>query len=157
MDDTEVTGPARQPGRTGLRGTALTCAELLVVALFVYVLARIAEKMLIVVIPVGVAVLVSALLRPGVLWLRRHGVSPALATWITVLAVWTAFGLLVWLVTVRSTAEGPKLVTETTKTLSDLRDYLVNGPLHGAVFRDWKDEGRPGGANCSTALGMMAA
>jgi predicted PurR-regulated permease PerM len=130
VDDTEVTGPTRQPGRTGLRGVALTCAELLVVALFVYVLARIAEKMLIVVIPVGVAVLVSALLRPAVMWLRRHGVPPALATWITVLAVWTAFGLLVWLVTVRSTAEGPKLVSETTNTLSDLRDYLVNGPLH---------------------------
>jgi predicted PurR-regulated permease PerM len=128
----QVTGRDLGPraSRTGLRGVALTCAELLVVGLFVYVAARLAEKMLIVVIPIGVAVLVSALLRPAVLWLRRRGVPAALATWMIVLAVWTIFGLLVWLVTVRSTAEGPKLVSEATDTLNQLRDYLVNGPLH---------------------------
>ncbi|MDX6213636.1 MAG: putative heme transporter [Frankiales bacterium] len=130
MDEVDATDPGPVPTRTGLRGTALTCAELLVVGLFVYVVARLAERLLIVVVPFGVAVLVSALLRPAVLWLRRQGLPPALATWITVLAVWTLFGLLAWGVTVRSTAEMPKLITEATNTLGDLRDYLVNGPLH---------------------------
>jgi predicted PurR-regulated permease PerM len=130
VDDIEGTDPGPQPTRTGLRGAALTCAELLVVGLFVYVLLRLAERLLIVVVPVGVAVLVSALLRPAVLWLRRHGLPAALATWITVLAVWTLFGLVAWVMTVRSTAEVPKLISEATKTLGDLRDYLVNGPLH---------------------------
>jgi predicted PurR-regulated permease PerM len=122
--------PGPLPTRTGLRGVALTCAELLVVGVFVYIVARLAERLTIVVIPIGVAVLVSALLRPAVLWLRRHGLPPALATWITVLTVWTLFGLVVWGLTVRSTADVPKLISEATKTLGDLRDYLVNGPLH---------------------------
>ena len=130
MDDIEGTAPDVLPTRTGLRGTALTCAELLVVGVFVYILARLAEKLTIVVIPIGVAVLVAALLRPAVLWLRRHGLPPALATWLVVLAVWTVFGLVAWGVTVRSTAEVPKLISEATKTLGQLRDYLVNGPLH---------------------------
>jgi predicted PurR-regulated permease PerM len=130
VDEVDATDPGPLPTRTGLRGAALTCAELLVVGVFVYVVARLAERLLIVVIPVGVAVLVSALLRPAVLWLRRQGLPPALATWITVLAVWTLFGLLTWGVTVRSTADMPKLIAEATKTLGDLRDYLVNGPLH---------------------------
>jgi predicted PurR-regulated permease PerM len=116
--------------RTGLRGVAVTCAEVLVVALFVYVLARLAEKLTIVVIPFGIAVLVSALLRPLAMWLRRRGLSPALATWVTVLAVWTVFGLVAWGVAVRSTADVPKLISEATSTLGKLRDYLVNGPLH---------------------------
>ncbi len=130
MDDVEGADRGPLPSRTGLRGVALTCAELLVVAVFLYVLARLAEKLILVVIPFGVAVLVSALLRPAVLWLRRHGLPPALATWITVLAVWTLFGLVAWGVTARSAAEVPKLVSEATNTLTDLRDYLVNGPLH---------------------------
>jgi predicted PurR-regulated permease PerM len=129
-DQVEGTEPGPQPARAGLRGTALTCAELLVVGVFVYVLFRLAERLMIVVIPFGVAVLVSALLRPAVLWLRRQGLPPALATWITVLTVWVAFGLVAWGVTVRSTADVPKLISEATKTLGDLRDYLVNGPLH---------------------------
>jgi putative heme transporter len=128
----QVTGKdlGPRPSRTGLRGTALTCAELLVVGLFVYVAARLAEKLLIVVVPVGVAVLVSALLRPMVIWLRRRGVSPALATWGTVLIVWIIFGLAVWGITVQSTSEVPKLIDETTKTLDQLRDYLTKGPFH---------------------------
>lgn len=130
MDDIEATDPGPQPTRTGLRGAALTCAELLVVAVFVYVVAKLAERLTIVVIPVGVAVLVSALLRPTVLWLRRRGLPPAFATWLTVLLVWMLFGLLGWLLTVRATADVPKLISEASKTLSDLRNYLVNGPLH---------------------------
>jgi putative heme transporter len=130
VEDSSGTGLGPLPTRTGLRGTAVTCAELLVVALFVYLLARLAERLTIVVIPFGVAVLVSALLRPAVLWLRRHGLPPALATWITVLAVWTLFGLMVWGVTERSTSDVPKLISETNNTLGQLRDYLVNGPLH---------------------------
>ncbi|MDX6227930.1 MAG: putative heme transporter [Frankiales bacterium] len=130
MDEVDGTDPGPLPLRTGLRGAALTCAELLVVGVFVYIVFRLAERLMIVVVPVGVALLVSALLRPAVLWLRRQGLPSALATWITVLAVWTLFGLLAWGVTVRSTAEVPKLIAEATKTLTDLRDYLVNGPLH---------------------------
>lgn len=128
----QVTGKdlGPRPTRTGLRGAALTCAELLVVILFLYVAARAVEKLLIVVVPVGVAVLVSALLRPMVMWLRRRGVSPVLATWGTVLIVWTIFGLAIWGVTVQSTSEVPKLIAEATNTLDKLRDYLTRGPFH---------------------------
>jgi predicted PurR-regulated permease PerM len=97
-----------------------------VVNYFVQVVARLAF----VVLPVAIALLLTALLFPLTRSLRNAGMRPIYATWLTMLvalAVLTGTG---WLVGARASEEFPNLVSQIQETARAVQEWLITGPLH---------------------------
>jgi predicted PurR-regulated permease PerM len=104
--------------------------RLLLLGAALYVVARVAEVLYIVVVPCAAALLLTALLEPAVRRLRRMGLPSLAATWCTLLAaaaVLTGVGLLV---SDRVSADYPELVTETKHTTQQVESWLAGPPFH---------------------------
>jgi predicted PurR-regulated permease PerM len=104
--------------------------RLLTVGLLIYVAARIASALRIVVLPCVIALLLTALLQPLCGWLRRRRLPNMLATWcslIVALAVIVGVGTLIG---VRISAEYPTLLSELTHTGHRLQGWLAGPPFH---------------------------
>jgi predicted PurR-regulated permease PerM len=104
--------------------------RLLVLGALLYVLARIASALRIVVLPCVVALLLTALLQPMRGWLMRRGLPNMLASWcalITAIAVIAGLGTLIG---VRTSAEYPTLLNELTHTGHQLQSWLAGPPFH---------------------------
>lgn len=113
-----------------LRRAAGWSWRLLAIGLLIYVLARLAGVLRIVVLPCIVALLLTALLQPLASRLKRHGMSALLATWcslILTIAVIAGLGTLIY---VRTTAEYSTLVSELTHTGHQLQHWLAGPPFH---------------------------
>ncbi|MBO4274902.1 AI-2E family transporter, partial [Microbispora triticiradicis] len=83
-----------------------------------------------VVLPVAVALLLTALLYPLTRRLREAGLRPIYATWITMLlglAVIVGIGILIG---TRANEEFPRLVAQIQLTARNLQNWLLHGPLH---------------------------
>lgn len=117
--------------RTGgtLRRVATTCLYLLVIAATLWLLGQVVTRLMIVVAPVAVALLVAALLSPGVAWLVRHRVPKALATTIVLLLGIGALVALVWFMVATLVAGLPDLATQLDESYRQLRSWLTDGPL----------------------------
>ncbi|MGV0635721.1 AI-2E family transporter [Mycolicibacillus trivialis] len=78
----------------------------------------------------AVALLLSALLLPGVDWLDRHGVHRGLAVFLLLASGLAAIsGILAFVIS--QFIEGvPGLVVQVTQVVDSSRAWLVNGPLH---------------------------
>jgi predicted PurR-regulated permease PerM len=107
----------------------MTCLYLLVVAATLWVLGQVVARLMIVVAPVAVAVLVAALLSPGVSLLARHRVPKGLATAIVLLVGIAAIVGLVWFVVATLVAGLPELATQLDGSYQQLRSWLTDGPL----------------------------
>lgn len=104
--------------------------RLLLLAIVLYVAARVAARLYVVVVPCAAAILLTALLQPLTARLRRAGLGPLAATWCTLLL---AIGLLagaVVLVTARVRAEYPNLVTQVKHTTAQVQSWLAGPPFH---------------------------
>ncbi|WP_020520672.1 AI-2E family transporter [Catelliglobosispora koreensis] len=87
-------------------------------------------RLSIVIIPLTIAMLLTALLSPAVGWLRRARVHPSLATTIVVIGGIAAIVGTLTLV-VNSFVEGlPELTTKAEAGLTEVQNWLRNGPLH---------------------------
>lgn len=117
-----------QSGGT-LRRVAMTCLYVLIIAATVWVLGRVVTRLMIVVAPVAVALLVAALLAPGVALLVRHGMRRGLAATIVLLAGIAAFGGLVWFMVVTLVSGLPDLGAQLDESYLQLRSWLTDGPL----------------------------
>ena len=146
-----------------LRRTALTCLYLLILAATLWVLGQVVSRLMIVVAPVAVALLVAALLSPGVSLLARHRVPKGLATTIVLLVGIAAIVGLVWFMVATLVAGLPDLSTQLTESYRQLRDWLTNGPLGLtgtqldsmlAEVQDWFTRNRS--AIASGALGAVS-
>jgi predicted PurR-regulated permease PerM len=104
--------------------------RLLVVGLLIYVLARIASALRVVVIPCVVALLLTALLQPLCAWLIRRRLPNLLATWCAMIAAIAVIAGLGTLIAVRTSAEYPTLLTELTHTGHQLQSWLAGPPFH---------------------------
>lgn len=105
-------------------------ACLILVGVVVYFFAQIIARISFVALPVAIAFLLSALLFPLTRGLRNTGMRPIYATWLTMLvalAVLTGIG---WLVGARASEEFPRLSEQITQTVTEVRDWLINGPWH---------------------------
>jgi len=127
-----ATGP--RPRREQVPGWLQTLAgwswRLLAVGLLIYVLARIASALRIVVLPCVVALLLTALLQPLCAWLRRRRFPNMLATWCALIAAIAAIAGLSTLIGVRTSAEYPTLLKEMTHTGHQLQNWLAGPPFH---------------------------
>jgi predicted PurR-regulated permease PerM len=104
--------------------------RLLVIGLLVYVAARIASALRIVVLPCVIALLLTAMLQPLCGWLKRRKFPGLLATWcalILTIAVIAGLGTLIY---VRTSAEYPTLLSELTHTGHQLQRWLAGAPFH---------------------------
>jgi predicted PurR-regulated permease PerM len=122
--------PRRQQVPRWLQTLAGWSWRLLIVGLLIYVVARLASALRIVVLPCVIALLLTALLQPLCGWLRRRGVPNMLATWcslILALAVIAGLGLLIG---ERISAEYPTLLSELTHTGHRLQGWLAGPPFH---------------------------
>jgi predicted PurR-regulated permease PerM len=129
------TDPAEAPrDRDGvpqwLRTGAGYSWRLLLLAVVLYLLARIGAVLYIVVVPCTAALLLTALLQPLAARLRHHGWGPMAATWTTLLgAIFVLAGVGV-LVTNRVQAEYPSLVTQVKHTSNQVQSWLAGPPFH---------------------------
>src|SRR5947209_11551533 len=115
----------------GLRAAAAWTWRMVAVAGGIYLLLLLLAQFKVLVVPVLVALLVAAFLRPlEQLGERRLGLRPALASLLTLLFVLLVFAGLVGLVGQQVSTGFPSLQQQSTKGLSDLRDSLASSPLH---------------------------
>ena len=133
---TEAARQGRAPGAEGagvprwLQTGAAWSWRLLLLAIAVYIVARVAAVLYIVVVPCAAAILLTALLQPLAGRLRRAGLGPLGATWCTLLLAVAALAGAVFLVTSRVRAEYPTLVTQFKHTTADIQSWLAGPPFH---------------------------
>src|ERR1019366_2048879 len=101
--------------------------RLLLLAVALYLIARILGVLYIVVLPCIAALLLTALLQPLTARLRRAGLPGLAATWATLLIAAAVLGGLVLLVTNRVSADYPTLVAEAKHTTTQV-ESLLSGP-----------------------------
>jgi predicted PurR-regulated permease PerM len=104
--------------------------RLLLVGLLIYVSARIASTLRLVVLPCVAALLLTALLQPLTARLKRAGVPAILATWCALLAAVAVIAGLGTLIGVQASAEYPTLVKDVTHSGHQLQSWLAGPPFH---------------------------
>jgi predicted PurR-regulated permease PerM len=109
---------------------AAWCVCLILVGVVVYFFALIIARLTFVALPVAIALLLTALLFPLTNNLRRAGMRPIYATWITMLVALAVLVGTGWLVGARATEEFPGLVSQVQATAREVQDWLITGPLH---------------------------
>jgi putative heme transporter len=114
----------------GLRVATAYSWRLLVVAAAIGVAVWLVIQLKLLVVPLLIAILVSALLSPGLRWLLRHRVPKWLSIVICLLATIAIVGGLLWLAIWQITQQWDSVQERTVAAVDDLRSYLVTGPLH---------------------------
>lgn len=109
---------------------ALWCLCVIVIGLFVYFLGKTAKKLELVVIPLLVALLLTALLQPVVSRLRRWGVGRGLSATLAVLLAIAVLGGVGVFVVNRANAGYQDLVDQIDTLVTKIQHWLQTGPLH---------------------------
>ena len=104
--------------------------RLLLLGTLIYVLARIAAILYLVVVPCAAALLLTALLHPLEARLRRRGLRPLAATWCTLLGAIIVLAGAAALATARVQAEYPALVAQVHHTTGQVQSWLAGAPFH---------------------------
>ncbi|WP_093262401.1 AI-2E family transporter [Thermostaphylospora chromogena] len=115
---------------------------LILLGVVVYYFAQILATLRFVVLPVAIALLLTALMFPLTHRLRNAGVRPIWATWITMLV---AFAVLVgtgWIIGIRANEEFPRLAEQVQRSVGDVQRWLTTGPLQlqESQLSAWADE-----------------
>lgn len=112
-----------------LRVSAALSWRLLVICGALYVLGVVASQLHIVLIPVAIALLLSALIAPAVNRLTTWGVPRALSTVVVLIGGIAVVGGVLTAVINAFIAGFPELRTQLVASLNRIRDWLVHGPL----------------------------
>lgn len=114
----------------GLRVAAESTWRLLLLGAALYVVFRVITTLRIVALAFMAALLIAALLQPTVAWLRRLGLPRALAAALTFLSGLVGIGLVGWFVVWQVTTNLGSVTSRVQQGVDQLRDWLVQGPLH---------------------------
>ncbi|MGP6171003.1 AI-2E family transporter [Microbacterium sp. A196] len=95
------------------------------------------------VIPLLVGILITALLWPAFEWMLRHRVPRWLAIVVSLLSTIAIVVGLMWLVGWQVSREWPEVQARTVTAVEGLRAYLIDGPLHltDSQIQDYLDQG----------------
>jgi len=104
--------------------------RLLLLAIVLYVAARVAALLYLVVVPCAAAILLTALLQPASARLRRAGMRPLAATWCTLALAIVLLAGAVAIVTARVRVEYPNLVNQVKHTTAQVQSWLAGPPFH---------------------------
>jgi predicted PurR-regulated permease PerM len=114
----------------GLRISAALAWRLIVVAAALYVVGWVIGRLSVVVIPLGIALLLSALLAPAVQKLVAVRFPRGLATAIVLIAGLAVLGGLLTFVVTQFSSGLPQLQKQLNESLNQIKDWLINGPAH---------------------------
>jgi predicted PurR-regulated permease PerM len=109
----------------GVRVSAAWAWRLLVLAAAAYGLFIVIGMLKLVLIPVGIALLLAALLSPAAAWLRARGVPNSLAVVMVMIAGLAAVGGVLTIVIQSVIAALPDLTTQVQAGINQIRDWLV--------------------------------
>jgi predicted PurR-regulated permease PerM len=104
--------------------------RLLIIGILIYAAFRIASILRLVILPCVAALLLTALLQPLKLRLRRSGLPALAATWCTLLAALAVLAGAATLAVTQTSANYPTLVTDVGDTTNDLQRWLAGPPFH---------------------------
>ena len=113
--------------RLGVLGIRSLQLLLVIVLAAVAVFALVQLKL--VVIPLLIALILAAALSPVILFLRARGLSPIIATWITLVAGIVVFGGLVTLIVFAVRGQWDELATSASQGIDKLHEFVENGPI----------------------------
>jgi predicted PurR-regulated permease PerM len=127
--------PARTPPELSRVPSWLATAaawswRLLLLALALYLIARLLGIIYIVVVPCIAALLLTAILQPLTSRLRRAGLPNMAATWLTLFIAAAVVGGLATLVANRVSADYPTLLDEAKHTTAQVQSWLAGPPFH---------------------------
>lgn len=125
----------KTPRQPEYPGPALTTAaayawRVLVVGALGYFVLRLLSHLMTAVVPFVVALLVTALLRPVLVFLRRRGVPRLLATVLAVLSAVIVLGGLITVVILGAANQAPQLGDEINRLIPHVKSRLETGPFH---------------------------
>ena len=114
----------------GLRVTTAYAWRFVVIAVAAGILIWLVIQLKLLVVPLLVAILVTALLWPVFTWMLRHRVPRWAAIVVSVIGTIAVVGGLLWLAIWQITREWPSVRTRTLESVEQFRQYLIDGPLH---------------------------
>ena len=126
----DVTGEVERSLPLGLRVASAYSWRFLVIAGSIGVLIWLVIQFKILVIPLLVAILLTALLWPAVNALLRAHLPRWLAIVLTLLGTAIVVGGLLWLAVWQITQQWSDVQTRTVAAVDQLRQFLIQGPLH---------------------------
>jgi putative heme transporter len=113
-----------------VRKAAAWAWRLLLLGVALVAVLLVVKRLEVVFVPVALALLLSALLLPGVDWLDRHGVHRGLAVFLLLLTGLAAIGGILAFVVSQFIDGLPALVSQVTRLIDSTRKWLVEGPAH---------------------------
>ena len=114
----------------GLRLATAYSWRLLVIAAAIGVGIWLIIQLKLLVIPLLISILVTALLWPAFRWMLRHRVPKWLAIVISVIGTLAIVGGLLWLAVWQITRQWASVRTRTVDAIEQFRQFLSDGPLH---------------------------
>jgi putative heme transporter len=114
----------------GLRIAAAWAWRLIVIGIVAWALLRVIGRIQIVVVPVLISLLLSALLAPAVGWLRRGRLNRSLATALVLVGGLAAVVGTLTLVVNEFIQGAPELSAKASDGVRQIQDWLRTGPLH---------------------------
>lgn len=114
----------------GLRITAAYAWRLLLIAAAVAGIIWLVIELKLLVIPLMVGILITALLWPAMHWMLRHRFPRWLAVTISIIGTLAIVSLLLWLVIWQVRAQLPDVQQRSSEAVEQFRQFLLTGPLH---------------------------
>lgn len=141
----ESTAPAEADAAVpfGLRITAAYSWRLLLIAAAVAGIIWLVIELKLLVIPLMVGILITALLWPAMQWMLRHRFPRWLAVTLSIIGTLAIVSLLLWLVIWQVRAQLPDVQERSSKAIEEFRQFLLTGPLHlsETQIQDYIDQG----------------
>lgn len=128
ISQTHLSGRSAVPA--GLQIAGSYAWRLLAIVAVVGVLVWLVIQFKILVVPLLVAVLITALVWPFFSWLQRRGLPKWIAIATTVLGTLALITVLVWLVSWQISTQWSDVTTKAGDTVQAFRQFLIDGPLH---------------------------
>jgi putative heme transporter len=113
-----------------VRKTAAWAWRLLVIVAAVIVLLWVLKRLEIIVVPVLLALMMSALLVPAVDWMDRKGLPRGAAVALVLLAGFAVLGGILTFVVTQFIVGLPDLTEQISRSIDTTRKWLIEGPLH---------------------------
>jgi len=121
-----------------VRKAAAWSWRLLVILAAILALLWLIERLQVIVVPLALAVMVSALMVPAVDWLDRRGMARGGAVALVLLGGIAVFGGILTFVVSQFISGLPELVEQVTRSIDNATRWLIEGPAH--LSRDQIDK-----------------
>ncbi|PPF79781.1 AI-2E family transporter [Subtercola sp. Z020] len=119
---------------------AVRSAQIIVVLVLVTAIVFALVQLKLVVIPVLIALILASALSPVIGFLRRRGLSPGIATWVTLIAGILVFGGIITLIVFAVEGQWDELSSSAVEGVNQLQQFVQNGPFN--ISQEQFDSGR---------------